>query len=530
MEAAVEPIPLEEFAAEEILRRGSDHASDDIPANMLPIQEEIKQATPPPKSKESEAKVFQDANLPEEHEAFVMERDEQTGLFVPEWWSPPDDNISKFPTQTVEGEPTIFLMIASYRDFQCRDSLNSALRRAKYAARLVIGVVQQNIKEEDESCIDPIESCETNREQLLCKHKSQIKLYEMDAREASGPVYARHVGYRMYRGEAFVMQIDAHVVFVNDWDELILNQWRTTHNEMAVLSTYLSDVKDSVDANGNSKRRTRPIMCNSDFEGAKPARYLRHASQPEAPPAIADQPMLQPFWAAGFSFARGHFLVNVPYDCCLPFVFMGEEISIGIRAWTHGYDLYAPAQSVIFHEYAQNSPRRRKVPKFWEARKDRLRQGDGQRSLKRLTALIGMAPDVHDYDRIHADLYGLGTKRNVSTFYHLFLINVFNRTAQPLCRFVETGAMHKEYIKALRPDGMGIDYSQINFDTQHFLDQRLYIPLVNRLKRQLEKPDRGALVAILNEVSRAKLEQRSPEYAALVRVARNKQVSLSPKP
>ena len=29
----------------------------------------------------------------------------------------------------------------------------------------------------------------------------------------------------------------------------------------------------------------------------------------------------------------------------------GEEMSIGVRSWTHGYDLYAPARSVVYHEY-----------------------------------------------------------------------------------------------------------------------------------------------------------------------------------
>ena len=39
-------------------------------------------------------------------------------------------------------------------------------------------------------------------------------------------------------------------------------------------------------------------------------------------------------------------------------VFQGEEISIGVRGWTHGYDFYAPERSVLFHEYASKSKRR----------------------------------------------------------------------------------------------------------------------------------------------------------------------------
>ena len=63
---------------------------------------------------------------------------------------------------------------------------------------------------------------------------------------------------------------------------------------------------------------------------------MRHGSQPEDFSAIKDMPQLQPFWAAGFSFSRGHFKVQVPYDAYQPMVFQGEEIAIGIRGFTYG--------------------------------------------------------------------------------------------------------------------------------------------------------------------------------------------------
>jgi hypothetical protein len=52
-----------------------------------------------------------------------------------------------------------------------------------------------------------------------------------------------------------------------------------------------------------------------------PARYLRHGSQPELVAAVKEMPMLQPFWAAGFSFSKGHFKLRVPYDAYQPMVF-----------------------------------------------------------------------------------------------------------------------------------------------------------------------------------------------------------------
>lgn len=100
--------------------------------------------------------------------------------------------------------------------------------------------------------------------------------------------------------------------------------------------------------------RTKPNQTTSQ--------YLRHGSQPESVPAIKGVPQLQPYWAAGFSFSRGHFPIQVPYDPYLPMIFQGEEISIGVRGFTHGYDFYAPEKSVNFHVYAQGENKvKRKV-------------------------------------------------------------------------------------------------------------------------------------------------------------------------
>jgi hypothetical protein len=45
-----------------------------------------------------------------------------------------------------------------------------------------------------------------------------------------------------------------------------------------------------------------------------------------------------------------------------------QEMSIGIRGFTIGYDFYAPERSVCFHHYAEgkNKAARNKVKHFWE--------------------------------------------------------------------------------------------------------------------------------------------------------------------
>ena len=125
-------------------------------------------------------------------------------------------------------------MIASYRDFQCRETITSAYMRSDHPERLFIGAVDQTVPG-DIGCLDIEIPCSQDSSQPICKYRSQISIYHMDAKYATGPVTARHVGDRMYRGESFVMQMDAHCQFVRHWDTKLLHQWRETGNEMAVL-------------------------------------------------------------------------------------------------------------------------------------------------------------------------------------------------------------------------------------------------------------------------------------------------------
>ena len=57
------------------------------------------------------------------------------------------------------------------------------------------------------------------------------------------------------------MQCDAHVDFIKHWDTTIIDAWKSAKNEMAVMTTYLSDVHGAMDDEGNLKTFSRPIMC-----------------------------------------------------------------------------------------------------------------------------------------------------------------------------------------------------------------------------------------------------------------------------
>lgn len=363
-------------------------------------------------------------------------------------------------------ERTIFVAIASYRDWQCKHTVTSIFERAKHPERVRVAVVDQ-IVDGDDVCDEPIdETCSTMPDQAICKYKDQIDVYTMDAPMAVGPVFARHIGHRQYRGEYYTMQSDAHVTFTIDWDVDIVEQQEATGDEMTVLTTYLTDIVGSIDPKtGKSLRNTRPIMCNTDYEGGPQGMHLRHMSQPERePPRDLIMPQLSPWWAAGFSFSRGHFVVNVPYDFYQPMIFQGEEMSIGIRGFTIGYDYYAPMRSVCFHHYASMNKDRVNVPHFWENSQEYA--GVGKKAMARLLGIVHMNPETDSSKWSHEEenFYGLGTVRTPEKFYETFGIDVRKKkTVKFLCRFVEGGKMHHLFMPNLRSDGMGIDYSKITY-------------------------------------------------------------------
>jgi len=363
-----------------------------------------------------------------------------------------------------DGHETIYCSVASYRDPECHDTIEDLYARAKYPDRIRVAILDQRA-DGDLKCASPSTPCDQNPNQAFCKYRHLMDVYLMDARLGVGPVFARHLAHRHYRGEYFAMQIDSHVRFIEHWDEDIVNQWKSAHNEMAVLATYLSDITNSINQETHeSQHPDRPIMCQSDYEGAGDYKHLRHGQQPEGRPGIIGQPTLHPFWAAGFSFARGHFVIQIPYDQYLPMVFQGEEISIGLRAFTYGYDFYAPERGVAFHMYAinENKARREKIPLFWE--NSATYNGVGMRAMKRLNNIIGMAAHPgDDWQHDEEEKYGLGKVRDKQTFFDVFGIHTETQTVEAhLCRFVGKPMM-KVFLPALRSNRMGLDYDKIQY-------------------------------------------------------------------
>ena len=164
---------------------------------------------------------------------------------------------------------TIFASVASYRDYECTPTVKDMYERAEHPERLRVAVIDQMASGIDSPCLTPEKPCEQDPEQTLCKYRHLIDYFHVESKLAMGPVFARHLAHRMYRGEFYAMQVDSHVRFTQKWDTELIDQWKAAGNEYAVLTTYLSDIHNRIDpVTHKGTDDARPIMCNSDFEGS----------------------------------------------------------------------------------------------------------------------------------------------------------------------------------------------------------------------------------------------------------------------
>ena len=178
----------------------SEQAADDDgrSVEVKPRKNKAGKAVPPP-TKASE--VANDGDIPipvgkwpvsvrgEEQDIMVHVGDNKTLMKVPKWWSPPVHNNKQFTREqarqigtcaepdpvtgsAVRGEDcpadqrTIFIGIASYRDYQCRLTLESAFNRAANPNRIRVGVVDQIVVGDDVACDEPVKPCEEDPEQV----------------------------------------------------------------------------------------------------------------------------------------------------------------------------------------------------------------------------------------------------------------------------------------------------------------------------------------------------------------------------
>ena len=232
---------------------------------------------------------------------------------------------------------TIFISMASYLDPMLFFTLEEAVGKANHPELLRFGVVDQNVEDQ--------------RTRIAAlPFGRQVRYVLVHPEDTLGVSWARNIAFSLYDGEAYLLQVDSHTLFEQGWDDTL----RATHTSLLarsakpIVSTYpyRFDMEDGVPKYVQSEGKTalvlRPHPEKNLSQGDCVLRFMgRHL--------FTSEPVAGCHVSAGFLFAAGSFVEEVPYDPYL--YFHGEEQSLAVRAFTRGWDIFHPLITPLFHLY-----------------------------------------------------------------------------------------------------------------------------------------------------------------------------------
>ena len=257
-------------------------------------------------------------------------------------------NKSIFP---IREDKSIFISLASYRDHLLGETLRQAFKFAAYPNKLFIGAVVQNcfglgdvtcrtgveVKGKDNNGnwitkisdkppdVNGIEEFCTDPKYVQYCNSGQIRVIYVNETESNGPTQARYFASKLWGGETFFMQADAHLRFVPEWDRLYHEEIRLAKSyPKAILSTYPPgfNVEDPPYKGGT----VCPRLCECEFSRPDDGMIRINTGHDCRKEGEQHVPTQVAYIAAGFFFTRAEWLTDVPFDPYLPFIFMGEEI------------------------------------------------------------------------------------------------------------------------------------------------------------------------------------------------------------
>jgi hypothetical protein len=232
----------------------------------------------------------------------------------------------------------IFVSLAAYRDPQLVPTIDDCLRKASHPERLRFGICFQHGPESSELPFD---------------NDDRFRILDVPWRESQGACWARAEIMKLWHGEPWFMQVDSHCRFAEHWDTRLIAMARGTGSGKPILSTYAAAFEPG----------PKEVLAGAPLQMALQG-FTAEGIPHMRPLEIRDcsslhRPLRARFLSAGFLFAPGHFVEEVPYDPEL--YFLGEEIAMTLRAFTCGYDLFHPHEQFVWHDYV-----RRDAVKHWD--------------------------------------------------------------------------------------------------------------------------------------------------------------------
>ena len=268
----------------------------------------------------------------------------------------------------------IFVQIASYDDDDLVPTILDAREKAHGA--VTFGVCWQSDRDPpslpSDVAVTPIRSLETK-----------------------GVGWGRQQAQRHWTEEPYVLQIDSHMAFAYGWDQYLLETIEHLPPR-SVISAYAAGFERWDFLERKKATRVIPNLFNKyDVLRFRAGPGIRQTEKGH-------------LICCHYLFGPAEFWQEVPPDPSIQY--NGEEVALSVRAFTHGWDVYHPGRTAIYHKYNQ-SGRSILPPKAgrWH-----------EQSIRRVQTVCG-------YGQECLGKWGLGSLRTLSEFERATGINFQSR-------------------------------------------------------------------------------------------------------
>jgi hypothetical protein len=306
---------------------------------------------------------------------------------------------------------SIFISIASYQDPLLVSTIFGAYNNARNKDELIFSICDQS---DDPINIDDLDFAD------------QVRYEHVNPVFSKGPCWARHRAQTFYQEEDYFLQIDSHTQFLPNWDELFkeallkIEAAGLTDGYFAkpIITSYprsfkVLDFERGLFELNTEDKHTQVITYRKDSLFSRGS-FSRQIGIPTKHTEITHAYLM----AAGCIFTRGKFVKDIPYDP--NYYFYGEELSMALRAFTHGFSFFHIPDVPLFHLYTDVSNIPRKL--HWDPEDDANRAIKWheleQKSLDRLDDLFA--------GKIEGSM-GLGSQRSLKDYAVISGVDLKNK-------------------------------------------------------------------------------------------------------
>lgn len=226
---------------------------------------------------------------------------------------------------------SIFIQIASYRDSELLPTIRDLIAKSSGDNSLFFGICWQ--RDDTESLAE-------------FTNDNRLRVYDTHWSKSTGLGWARRETQKLYNNEDYVLQIDSHSRFIQNWDSILINMLESLKckSDKPLLTTYGApyDPNKKIEDINPPPNKLVPI----DFKKSGTIWFKRTIIEDYK---HKTEPINARFIGGGFFFTYGSHCIEYKYDPNL--YFAGDELSLSLRSYTMGYDLYHPHINILWHFY-----------------------------------------------------------------------------------------------------------------------------------------------------------------------------------